>query len=125
MHTATETPAAQPIHAPIGLAFFTNNAKKNRQKIGTVSRLTVLFVIAVMLPGTNFTNELAATMIAPIRNASQRVFCSRRRSASSPSTGGMKSDVTTAVIELMPESMLDIAAAKMADTTNPVTTGGN
>ena len=55
-----------PIQTPGALANGTNRAKKNKMKMGTVSRFTVLVVTAVMLPGTYSINALAKTTITPI-----------------------------------------------------------
>ena len=60
-----------PIQTPNALANGTNKAKKNKMKMGTVSRFTVLVVTAVMLPGTCSINALAKTTTKPITIAKQ------------------------------------------------------
>ena len=114
-----------PIHVPIGVANGTNSAKKKRQKMGTVSRFDVFCVTAVIFPGTYCMRQLQATTIAPMPKAIFRASrtCSRSVAGARPKRS-MRSVVTTAVIEFTPESMLDMAAANMADTTRPLMPGG-
>ena len=65
-------------------------------------------------------NELVETTTSPMLNASQRA--KRMRACSDIGFGrkrSTKSVITTAVIELTPESMLDIAAANRPASTSP------
>lgn len=125
IRAAVVTPRTIPTNTPAGRANGTNNAKKNRAAIGVVSKLVVLFVTAVMLPGISPIRELLTTTIVPIDNASPwaiRVYIlsdlGRKPNRSK------KSVVTTAVMELTPESILDIAAANIAAATRPEIPGG-
>ena len=89
------------------------------------SRLVVFEVIAVILPGTPPMNELPTTAMDPIPKASDWAIRTWPRSVRGRRPKrSRKSLVTTALIELTPESMLDMAAANMAATTRPDTPGG-
>ena len=110
-----------PSNTPRVLAKGTYRAKKNKSAIGTVRRFTVLLVTAMKLPGTDPITELKHTTNTPTVIAMIRA---ERKDVVLPESFGNKSVVTTAVMELIPESMLDIAAASRPETTNPVTTGG-
>ena len=109
-----------PAQTPAVFAKGTNNAKKNRQKIGVVNKFVVFWVTAVMFPGTFPMYELPITTITPIVIARilARNTCSRSLLGDNPKRS-KKSVMTTAVIEFTPESMLDMAAANIAETTNP------
>ena len=118
-------PQIEPTITPKGRAKGTNNAKKNKANMGVVNKLAVLLVTAVILPGTNSINELAPTTIAPIMKARYlTVFASCFSILDPVRKRLIKSEDTTAVIALTPESKLDIAAANIAAITNPDTPGG-
>lgn len=111
-----------PISTPVRLAKGTYNAKKKSKAIGTVKRLTVLLVIAMKFPGTTPTMKLSNATSIPVAIAIRRA---KATDCLPPfDLFGKKSFINTAVIELIPESILDIAAAKRPETTKPVTTGG-
>ena len=63
-----------PIQTPAAFANGTKSAKKNKMNIGTVSRFTVFWVTAEMLPGTFSTIVLHAITTTPIPTARPRAY---------------------------------------------------